>query len=61
MINLDLTGDEQEMLRELLEQRLSDLRMEIADTERMEFRDMLKARKDVIRKVLDALPARAAP
>jgi hypothetical protein len=54
---LDLTTHEQEILREMLEQHLSDLRMEIADTERMEFRDMLKERKEVIRKILDALPA----
>jgi len=54
---LDLTTHEQEILREMLEQHLSDLRMEIADTERMEFRDMLKERKEVIRKILDVLPA----
>jgi len=54
---LDLTTHEQEILREMLEQHLSDLRMEIADTERMEFRDMLKERKAVIRKILDVLPA----
>jgi len=33
--------------------------MEIADTDRMEFRDMLKQRKQVILKVLEALPAEA--
>ncbi len=54
---LDLTTHEQEILRELLEQHLSDLRMEIADTERLEFRDMLKERKEVIRKILDVIPA----
>lgn len=54
---LDLTTHEQEILREMMEQHLSDLRMEIADTERMEFRDMLKERKEVIRKILDVLPA----
>jgi len=56
-LELDLTTHEQEILREMLEQHLSDLRMEIADTERMEFRDMLKERKEVIRKILDVLPA----
>lgn len=54
---LDLTTHEQEILREMLEQHLSDLRMEIADTERLEFRDGLKERKEVIRKILDVLPA----
>jgi hypothetical protein len=56
VVQLDLTTDEIAILRQVLESYLSDLRMEIADTDRMEFRDMLKHRKGVITKVLSSLP-----
>ena len=55
MIQLDLTDEEVEILKELLESAHSDLRMEIADTDRMDFRDMLKGRKAVLAKTLEAL------
>lgn len=55
MIQLDLTTDEREIMTTVLESYLSDLRMEIADTDRKAFRDMLKERKQVIRKVLSAI------
>ncbi len=59
MLELDLTEQERDMLRHVLESYLSDLRMEIADTDRQDFRDMLKGRKAVIQKVLGALGAGA--
>ncbi len=55
MINLDLTKEENDILAMVLESYLSDLRMEIADTDSMDFRDSLKKRKDVLNKVLEAL------
>jgi hypothetical protein len=55
MIQFDLNDDERRILKEVLESSLSDLRMEIADTERLEFRDGLKVRKDVIAKAIAAL------
>ena len=55
MITLDLTDNEREILIFVLKSFLSDLRMEIADTDRMAFREMLKERKAVLRKVLDVL------
>jgi hypothetical protein len=55
MIELDLDKGEREILGTVLKSYLSDLRMEIADTDRQEFRDMLKQRKVVIAKVLAAL------
>ena len=55
MINLDLTKEEKDILTTVLESYLSDLRMEIADTDRMDFRESLKKRKDVLKKVLEAL------
>lgn len=55
MIQLDLTTDEREIMTTVMESYLSDLRMEIADTDRKAFRDMLKERKQVIRKVLSVI------
>lgn len=60
MVQLDLDAQERETLRHVLESYLSDLRMEIADTDRQDFRDMLKGRKAVIQKVLQGLGAGAA-
>jgi hypothetical protein len=57
MIELDLTREEREVLLETLENDLSDLRMEIADTDSLDFRDMLKGRKAVLAKVIEALQA----
>ncbi len=55
MINLDLTKEENDILAMVLESYLSDLRMEIADTDSMDFRESLKKRKDVLKKVLETL------
>jgi hypothetical protein len=55
MVHLDLTPEDAEVLGETLTSFLSDLRMEIADTDSMDYRDMLKARKAILVKVLDAL------
>ena len=57
MITLNLTTEERDILTFVLKSYLSDLRMEIADTDRMAFRDMLKQRKAVLLKALDALKA----
>jgi hypothetical protein len=55
VIQIDLSHEEQALLRELLEVQLSELRMEIAGTDRLEFRDLLRDRKAVLMKVLDTL------
>jgi hypothetical protein len=55
MIHLDLDTQEREMLMETLESYLSDLSTEIADTDRFEFREMLKARRNVLNKILSAV------
>ncbi len=54
-MQVDLTGEEREILRTVLESYLSDLRMEISNTDSKDFREMLKQRKEVVRKVLDAV------
>jgi hypothetical protein len=55
LVNLELSEDEAVILKESLQSFLSDLRMEIADTDRMEFRDGLKHRKMVLMKVVELL------
>jgi hypothetical protein len=55
MLRVDLSSGDVQVLLEVLESYLSDLRMEIADTDRMDFREMLKERKAVLLKVQEAL------
>jgi hypothetical protein len=55
MIQLDLTAEESRILAEILDADLSDLRMEIADTDSQDFREMLKVRKGVLQKALAGL------
>ena len=55
MINLELTKEEKDILATVLESYLSDLRMEIADTDSMDFRESLKKKKNVLKKVLETL------
>lgn len=55
MIHLDLDALEQKTLMETLESYLSDLSYEIADTDRFEFREELKARRNVLNKILIAV------
>ena len=55
MVHLRLEPTEAEVLRMVLESYLSDLRMEIADTDSMDFREKLKARKQVLRKILESI------
>jgi uncharacterized protein YlxP (DUF503 family) len=55
MLDLNLSASEEAVLRDVLESVLSDLGMEIASTDSQDFRDRLKERREVIRKVLMAL------
>ncbi len=61
MIRIELTDEEGGALQELLEYALSELRMEIADTDRKDFREKLKARKQLLmavqKKLLSEGPA----
>ncbi|MDD1717803.1 MAG: hypothetical protein LUO88_01890 [Methanoregulaceae archaeon] len=54
-IQLTLTKTEASTLREVLESYLSDLRMEIVDTEQVEFREQLKEEETVLKKIIEAL------
>ncbi len=59
MLHLDLTEEERQILADLLDEDIGALRMEIADTDRAEYRDMLKHREAVLKKLLAALRAAA--
>jgi hypothetical protein len=55
MLNLDLSASEQAVLREVLEDAVSELGTEISATDAKEYRDDLKDRREVLQKVLAAL------
>lgn len=55
MVQLDLTAEERALLIEVLQNRVSDFRMEIAATDSQDFREELKKRKEVVKKVLAVL------
>jgi hypothetical protein len=55
MTHLDLNERERDVLVELLESSLADLRFEIADTDMRAFREQLKENRQVLSGILDAL------
>lgn len=56
MITLQMTEDEAKILAAILSFYLSDLRMEIADTERISWRDRMKSEEAFIKRLLVQLP-----
>ena len=60
MIHLDLTADEASILKAALESYLGDLRMEIAGTDSMDFRESLKKTKAILRRIADQLASEEA-
>lgn len=56
MIQINLTPEEIQLLRGLLDTILEDLRVEIHATDKMDYKDMLKERKALLLKLIDALP-----
>jgi hypothetical protein len=55
MIRLDLTEEEANTLRSILESYLSDLRMQIASTESKELRDELKEGEAFLKEIIERL------
>ena len=55
MVTLDLNDEERQTLLYLLESCITDLKAEIRETDRAEYKDMLKHRKDVLHKLWLAL------
>lgn len=55
MLNLDLSASEQAILREVLENAVSEMGTEISGTDSKDYRDDLKDRREVLQKVIAAL------
>lgn len=55
MIDLKLTNEEAEELKDVLTSYVSDLRMEIADTDSYEFRETLKKKKNFLNDLISKL------
>ena len=60
-MELTLTHQEAELLHDLLDRALMDLRQEIQHTDRKAFKANLKNEESQIRAILDRLPVVAAP
>lgn len=54
-IELNLTEEDAEIVIEILDNYLSDLSMEITDTDSMDFREKLKSRRTSVQRVLKIL------
>ncbi len=52
MIHLDLTAEEITILLDMLDTCISDLRTEIADTDNRDYKQMLKNREAILKKML---------
>jgi hypothetical protein len=55
LISIDLTTEEHEILKDILESDLTELRSEITHCDSHDFKMMLKDRKAAVNKVLGAL------
>lgn len=55
MVYLQIDEEERKILLQLLDTCISDLRQEIAGTDNYNFKEMLKQRKEVLIKLLQAL------
>jgi hypothetical protein len=55
MIHLEITREDAEILTEVLDSALSDLRYEISNTDLLDYRNSLKRRKAVLVEVLGQL------
>jgi hypothetical protein len=55
MVRIELTPEEVEMLSFILESYLSDLRLEVRETDNRDFRESLKQREVFLKKLLGQL------
>lgn len=55
MNSLELSNEEKDTLIDVLQSYISDLRMEMADTDSSFFREDLRSKKEVLDKILDKL------
>ncbi|MBF0548007.1 MAG: hypothetical protein HQM08_26455 [Candidatus Riflebacteria bacterium] len=56
MITIELIPEDASVLKGVLADCVSDLRMEIADTDEMAYREELKKVKEVLKKVIQMIP-----
>ena len=54
-IELNLTEDEKNIIEDFLENNISELSMEITDTDKMEYREKLKIKRNALNKLLKSL------
>lgn len=55
MSTIELTPSEHQLLKDILESALSDLRVEIVSTDRIDFKEALKKRKGMMMDMLEKL------
>jgi hypothetical protein len=55
MITLDFTPEEVQILSDMIESCITDLRMEIRETDRLAYKEMLKNREQILKKMMDAV------
>ena len=60
MIQIELTTEEAQHLKEEVKTRLTELDHEIAHTDSLDFKDLLNRRRESVSKFLAKLPATAA-
>jgi hypothetical protein len=54
-IKLNLSEDEQNIIKDILENNISELSMEITDTDKMNYREKLKIKRNILQKLLKSL------
>ena len=57
-MQLELSTDDARLLRDVLMEYVSDLRMEIVNTDQQDFRDRLKGKENTLNGVIAALTQR---
>ena len=57
MLSLTINAEERELLEDILRGAISDLRMEIADTDSYDFRMQLHRREDLLKQLVARLAA----
>ena len=55
MIHITVTNEEKEILIQVLEEYLSDLRSEISHTDDTSFREPLKSKKEMVGRIIETL------
>jgi Spy/CpxP family protein refolding chaperone len=55
LLQIELTEDERDTFKQMLQEELSELRAEIADTDRKNYRDMLKAKEVLLNRIIGGL------